>query len=394
MKLTFSIADQNFERGKSLGILNVSLNLLRELARRADVSKLTVFSNSSLDAYLRLPNSVTVRHHDIAIAGKIPRMIWDQWGVYRAAMREENEWLFLTKGFASFAARCPIKLASIVYDAMTDYYLHRYPRVMSLMEGLYFKKSMEATLRQASVIFTISEFTTSEIQRLARESGIRCPRVVTMGIGFERDPFGRMVAARGSVERSGLLVLSSRWPHKRTDLAVEFLSRWQNDSGFKEPVHWVGSLPPNLVFPSLPNWIVHPRLSNDQYSLLMAGSRAVLFFSEYEGFGMPPVEAALTGSCPVYSDIPATREVMAAAGYSFCNDRYDSFAGAMNKAMKAVPKEIRDWADQLLARHNWQTVCTRVIEGLLSIGNDTQGFGKPGLPGVDPVSPPVGKLEP
>ena len=64
---------------------------------------------------------------------------------------------------------------------------------------------------------------------------------------------------------------------------------------------------------------------------------------------MPPVEAALAGACPVYSDIPVTREVMAGAGCSFLNDSYDSFADAMKKARTATPKEISDWADQLVA---------------------------------------------
>ena len=74
-------------------------------------------------------------------------MIWDQWSVYRAALREDNEWLFLAKGFASFISRCPVKLAAIVYDAMTDYYVHKYPWAVSSLESLYFQKSMWATLK-------------------------------------------------------------------------------------------------------------------------------------------------------------------------------------------------------------------------------------------------------
>ena len=136
-------------------------------------------------------------------------MIWDQWSVYRAAAREGNEWLFLAKGFASFVSRCPVKLATIVYDAMTDYYRRQYPRSVSSLESLYFQKSMLATLKESSVIFTISEFTTSEVRRLARENRIRCPPLFMMGVGFERNP-SQDIGARKSLECSGLLVLASR----------------------------------------------------------------------------------------------------------------------------------------------------------------------------------------
>jgi glycosyltransferase involved in cell wall biosynthesis len=360
-RIVYSIADQNFARGKSLGILNVSMNLLRELARQPGISSLTVLSNSTLEADLHLPGKVVIRHHDEAIAGRVRRMIWDQWGVYRAAAREGSEWLFLAKGFASFMRRCPVKLAAVVYDAMTDYYDTHYPGVVPHLENLYFQKSILATLRNADVIFTISDFTSGEVRRLADKNKLHCPPVITMGIGFD----GNRLAPYAE-RRQGILVLASRWPHKRSKMAGEYMRRWQEKVGFQDPIHWVGSLPPNMVSPAPANWEFHPRMSDEQYEKLMAGARVVLFTSEYEGFGMPPVEAALAGACPVYSDIPVTREVMAGMGCSFANESYESFEEAMNKALGITAETIESWARQLLSRHNWNRVCSRVIEGLLS----------------------------
>ena len=46
--LAYSIADQNFVGTKSLGILNLSLQLGAELASRSDIQRFDVLSNSSL----------------------------------------------------------------------------------------------------------------------------------------------------------------------------------------------------------------------------------------------------------------------------------------------------------------------------------------------------------
>jgi glycosyltransferase involved in cell wall biosynthesis len=47
---------------------------------------------------------------------------------------------------------------------------------------------------------------------------------------------------------------------------------------------------------------------------LVAGARALVFPSEYEGFGAPLVEAMMLGTPVVCSDHPAIREVVAGAG--------------------------------------------------------------------------------
>jgi glycosyltransferase involved in cell wall biosynthesis len=98
----------------------------------------------------------------------------------------------------------------------------------------------------------------------------------------------------------------------------------------------------------------------------MGQARVVLYFSDYEGFGRPPVEAVLAGAAPVYSSIPATREVMGHCGFPFDNSSYESFAAALRQALVTPPDQIHAWADQLLARHNWKAVANRVLTALNS----------------------------
>jgi glycosyltransferase involved in cell wall biosynthesis len=360
LSLTYSLADQTFARTKSIGILNVSVGLLRALARRSECERLTVLSNHSLRESLAPPDGATIEHHDFASDRGVGRIWWDQFGVYSAARRTGNEWLFLPKGFASFSRTCPVRLAAFVHDAMHDHYDRHYPDAVSRFETAYFRAAFRATVRQAELIFTPSEFTLNEIKRLADQNGWRVPRVVCCGEGFDR------TTSPSTESRRDILVLTSQFPHKLTTLAAKFLQRWSRENPFGEDVHWIGSLPKNLELPAQANWQRHSILPEAKFRAMMARARVVLSFSDYEGFGRPPVEAALAGACPVYSSIPTTREVMGDCGYSFDNTSYESFAAALHQALKIDPAQISVWSEKLAARHDWNVVADRVVNALVA----------------------------
>lgn len=354
--LTCSLADQVLSRAKSIGIFNLSMGMVAELARRPEIAKLTLLANRTHAG--QLPDGVEVRWDDTPARGRLGRLWWDQWRVYSAAAATGNDWLFLPKGFASFTRRCPVRLTACVADTIHDFYREHYPQAVSGFEQQYFVRSFWGTVKHARLIFTISDFTTGEILRLAKARGLTPPPVHTIGIGFTRP-------TTPPVPRENRIVLiAAHCPRKRTDLALDWTARWQRDSGFTGEVDCVGLLPPGLNFPTRPGWRWHDRLPEREHRQLIARSKALVFFTEYEGFGMPPVEAALAGTCPVFSAIPATREVMGDCGCPFNNTDYELFRVAMDSALKCPPEQIAAWADTLLARHNWPRVLDRFVAGL------------------------------
>ena len=80
---------------------------------------------------------------------------------------------------------------------------------------------------------------------------------------------------------------------------------------------------------------------------------------------MPPVEAVLAGTCPVYSKIPVTSEVMRGLGCPFENASYQSFAQAMDRALVVSSDVLEDWAGRLLQCHDWDKVVDCFIRGLI-----------------------------
>lgn len=352
--LCYSLSDQSFARTKSVGIFNLSLGLLKALAERPELGGLHVLSNSEMRN--DLPRQATFQVHDGAMSGGMGRILWDQWSVCSAAARTRSDWLFLPKGFASFIRRPGMKLAAYVHDTIQEFYREHHPSAVSGLEQAYFQRSFVATLRRANVIFTNSDFTAAEVRAAAARRGIRCPEVVTAGIGFERPQVAE--------ERNGrIVVLTGRFPHKLTRQAVDWMGRWSGGDG--PGVDWVGGMPAGVELPAKPGWKRHQRLPEAEFRGLLAAAQVVVFFSEYEGFGMPPVEATLAGSRAVYSAIPATTEVMGRCGFAFDNGDYADFAKAMDAAMATGQNQVEAWAKELLERHDWSLVAGRVAEVLV-----------------------------
>ena len=369
LDLSYSLADQEFFHTKSLGVWNVSTQLLGHLARHPQVEKLTIFTNRTQTSLPPFGSKATFEQHNAAISRRWGRgwgrVWWDQWGVYSAAQRSGNSWLFLPKGYSPIYRKCPVRLAAYVHDAMHDHYLtHRkaYNRSPLAREAGYFLRSLRATLREAEIIFTNTDFTRSEVLRLADQWNLPAPNVVTAGIGFE--VFNPRINGNG--HRKRIVVLAGPWPHKCTPLAVEWMQRWVGLRAFAGGVDWIGAMPPGTSIAPRPGWKHHPRLSQNDYEQVLGHAAVVVYFSAYEGFGMPPVEGTLAGAAAVYSGLPAMREVMNGCGYSFNNDSFEEFAQRMDQALQTPAEQLGEWQRHLSARHSWKTIADRIASQLMA----------------------------
>lgn len=356
LDLVYSIADQNVATTKSIGIYNFSVQLLQHLATRRDLEKLTVFTNRTIAADVAPSPQVHIEEHNSAVRHRVGRMLWDQFGVCRRAEATKQRWLLLPKGFCSFMLRPQMRLAAFVHDIMGQYYYRRYPGFWPRLESLYFSQSLAATIERTDVIFTNTNFTKSEVLRLARRHGLAEPKkIVVTGYGFdpvEPAPVGK---------ENRILLFASNMPHKRTDIAIRFLKHWLEATRFDGVIDCIGILSGDMEKPQGPHWNWIGRVPPAKGREMIRQARAVVYVSEYEGFGMPPVEAVLEGTCPVFSGIPPIREVMGDAGWPFSNESPDSFVEAMEKAFTTSPETIREWSQALIARHNWDAVTGRIV---------------------------------
>jgi glycosyltransferase involved in cell wall biosynthesis len=166
----------------------------------------------------------------------------------------------------------------------------------SFPQRQYYRWLLFPALKTARQVATVSHTAKKELEHWMELEGLPksfavIPNVVTP------NPIGQ----NPTNLQNFFFCLSNSKPHKN----VEWL-RLQHQAAFAR-----GGLPMVAnVGGNLEEWrAVKP--NREEIGALYAEARAFFFPSLYEGFGRPPVEAALLGTLPVVSDIPVHREALA-----------------------------------------------------------------------------------
>lgn len=350
MKIALTLTDQSFTDTKSVGIFNVSLGLVRGLMQCPEAKELHILGNRECSDYLgELPPHVQLHLTDRDVPRRFARVWWDQVGLPRYLRYLEADWALLPKGFPPyFPCLGRTKLACYLHDVNWEYYEQRgrqegtpFPR----HQLLYFRTLGLRCLRVADLVLTSTAF---NCERFAAH--VPQAKVERVGIGFD-DPPEQLSGARGR----DVLFYASPYPHKITRRGVMRMERWLANSPHAEGVrvHVLGGLPPGMELPS-PRWVYHGRLSKDDMRQLMREScRVSVYFSEYEGFGMPPVESLRAGLPCVASRIPPLQENIPAR-YLFRNEDEADFLRVMDAAYTAETVECPVYP-------SWQEVAQRVL---------------------------------
>ena len=88
-----------------------------------------------------------------------------------------------------------------------------------------------------------------------------------------------------------------------------------------------------------PNIILMGYITNEERENLYHFAQMLLYASRYDGFGMPPLEAALRGTKCLMNDIPVLREVTQNAGYYI--DYYADEKAVADKIMEVMADDDR-----------------------------------------------------
>lgn len=100
----------------------------------------------------------------------------------------------------------------------------------------------------------------------------------------------------------------------------------------------------------LPDVTLTGVLSDDELAAIYSGAHALVFPSDDEGFGLPPVEALACGTPVAASDVPAIREVLAGRAILRSVDDVNGLIAAAEAASRpAPPPPAWNWEDAATA---------------------------------------------
>lgn len=224
-----------------------------------------------------------------------------------------------------------------------DLQYRQFPHYFSAVRLAYLRRMMPRSVRRSAVIATPSAYVRSTV---IDAFGIDPDRVVvvTHGVPPHAAPDAehrRIVRDRhGLGDRPYVVYPAITHPHKGHPLLVEMLRHLETDhalvllggEGAAE-----GELRVAIAAAGVAHRVVRPgRVPDAERDALVASADALVFPSEYEGFGAPLVEAMQLGTPVVCGDHPAMREVVGDAGVVVSERSGEAWAAGVRAAIASA----------------------------------------------------------
>lgn len=235
-------------------------------------------------------------------------------------------------GTAPLVGRRPIVLT--IHDL--QYLTH--PEYLTPMKRRYLERAIPRSVRRAAVVAVPTEYVRATV---VNAYGIDPERVVVVPHGVEPS-LGAGAPSASDVRRSfgigpGRFVVypAITHPHKNHRFLLELMARHWTDPDLRlvlpgGPGAAEAEVAADIVRLGLEQRVIRPgRVSDADRDGLVRAADALVFPSEYEGFGAPAVEAMALGAPVICSDQPALADVVGDAGLVLPLD-LDAWADALD----------------------------------------------------------------
>ncbi len=291
--------------GRPTGVGRYLAGVLRQWAAEGFPHRIRLILHAPPPDWIaRLPLALTVDIHAATVAGT-----WWEQTVLPAALRRAGADVLLAPAYtAPLRSPCPVVL--ILHDVS----FFAQPSGFRWREGVRRRLIAGASARRAAAVLTDSAFSADEIARtigLPRDAiGVapqgapawhggasgpdRAPMILSVGTLFNRRHIPELLQAVAVVARAVPDVTLTLVGGNQTRPRIDPLALAAG-LGLADRVTW------------------RPWVDDDELDALYQRARAFAFLSDYEGFGMTPMEAAAHAVPSVMLDTPVAREIYDAA---------------------------------------------------------------------------------
>jgi glycosyltransferase involved in cell wall biosynthesis len=291
--------------------------------------------------------------------------IWEQRVLPRLVRAASADVLFCP-GYSG-----PIFGSTPIIVAIHDVSFAAHPEWFRWREGLRRRIITRASARRAARVLTLTEFSKREI---VEHLGVPADRIEVVSPGVTPLAVGQgfSPADDSPADQPLALFVGSIFNRRHVPETVKGFERLAR----RRPDARLTIVGDNRTFPRIDiqgsvhdheRVTIHPYLTDDELQQLYRTARAFVFLSEYEGFGLTPLDALAAGIPIVVLDTPVAREVFGDAAIYVTEPNPRLIEGALEAALfdEQARAAALAHAPAIVARYSWSTCARRVLNVLV-----------------------------
>ena len=327
--------------GKSIGIYNLALNLVRNLveekARTKDSEikqcRIVVLGNAYNEEEFNIPGVefVCIEHDPL---NKLRCIWWELFEVSFAARKYHADKMIHPRGYAPILKMT--KEYIVVHDMIPFYYDKHYKGYFNRLENFYIMWRLKASIRSCDRVITISEASCKDI--------LNRVKVPKSKISVIYNGYNKITELPECVDKSNYIIaVTSKLPHKNAKVIIESYEVYfkQCEHPLQLRIIGIGDVEQYALEPQAKENIKCYQYieSNEEMHRMIAEAKIFLFLSLIEGFGFPPVEAMQLGTPVVCSKMSSLPEVVGDAAILVDPCEPDEVADALVKLQNDANKQ-------------------------------------------------------
>lgn len=327
--------------GKSIGIYNLALNLVRNLVEEKAGTKdseikqcrIVVLGNAYNEKEFNIPGVefVCIEHNPL---NKLRCIWWELFEVSFAARKYHADKMIHPRGYAPILKMT--KEYIVVHDMIPFYYDEHYKGYFNRLENFYIMWRLKASIRSCDRVITISEASCKDI--------LNRVKVPKSKISVIYNGYNKITELPECVDKSNYIIaVTSKLPHKNAKGIIEAYEVYfkQCEHPLQLRIIGIGDGEQYALEPQAKENIKCYQYieSNEEMHRMIAEAKIFLFLSLIEGFGFPPVEAMQLGTPVVCSKMSSLPEVVGDAAILVDPCEPDEVADALVKLQNDANKQ-------------------------------------------------------